>query len=852
MASTTNEQKNDLQRGKITDVKTILLTGPCSLDPYLLPCRAIRSAAFIEIHTKSGVVGYGETYAGYFVPEIVPAIVDYHKHILINQNILETKVQDIRERMEYCTGFWTRNGIGAAVLSGIEAALWDLKGKLLKVPVYQLLLKGKECKHEKLLCYATGGPSNYPPERLIEKMDHYMALGFLAFKIGAGYLADEATTTNGHQDDGSNGINVARSKSALTPDEIVNQEEDKWHMMREHCGPDIKIAMDAHMANRQPGSLPWTTETALKVCKAIEKYDPFFLEEPLPYENIESYSKLVQNTSVPIAGGECLTSVREFQNFAKLKAFDIAQPDAAFTNGLSTCVEVSEMFEKVAYHSWGAGGGLMQNIHAGFACTNTCVMELVPNPGPLHTEIYGSNSVLFEDGYLYPPTSHGLGLHISEEVKNKYQFVKGSGEFNDVTGKILDDSKLNVEWNGLLKFRKNGQPYLDNNQSDNNCTDEKDLQVIHSDSGIINVVLIAPSDYKLAALIQSSQKINEMNKNTGKQLIFHYPETHEELYDTLPIAEVCIWVWPPDAFKCEDIIWTDHTGAEKIMNRWNEVARNVKWVHITSHGIDHVPYKKFPKQLTVTNSKGAFGHQVAEFVLWGMLHWAKKGEEMRKAQSEKKWYCPVIKSLRGTTVGIIGYGSIGQNVAKMSSVMGMNICVLRRRKNQRKNGSKNGSNNGSKNGSKNGSDDSDDYGAEFVYGEKGLEQIMKESDYVVIAAPLTPATNGMVSKTQLDFMKPTSVLINVGRGEIVDENALITCLNERQILGAVLEVFSQEPLPENSPFWNMENVIVAAHCADNTADQLKYSLEILENNLMLYCEGGSKDLMNVVDRVEGY
>ena len=147
MASTTNEQKNDLQRGKITDVKTILLTGPCSLDPYLLPCRAIRSAAFIEIHTKSGVVGYGETYAGYFVPEIVPDIVDYHKHILINQNILETKVQDIRERMEYCTGFWTRNGIGAAVLSGIEAALWDLKGKLLKVPVYQLLLKGKECKH---------------------------------------------------------------------------------------------------------------------------------------------------------------------------------------------------------------------------------------------------------------------------------------------------------------------------------------------------------------------------------------------------------------------------------------------------------------------------------------------------------------------------------------------------------------------------------------------------------------------------------------------------------------------------------------------------------------------------------
>ena len=843
--------------GTITNVKTILLTGPCSLDPFLLPCRAIRSAAFIEIHTESGIIGCGETYAGYFVPEIVPDIVEYHKKILINQNILETDIKEIRERMEYCTGFWTRNGIGAAVLAGIEAALWDLKGKLLKVPVYQLLLNGNKSKHEKLLCYATGGPSNYPPKRLKEKMDHYMKLGFRAFKIGAGYLADEITTANdnNNNNDSSNnnnnnnvnddgGINVARSKSAMTPDEIVIQEEGKWRMMREHCGPDIKIAMDAHMANRQPGSLPWTTETALKVCKAIEKYDPFFLEEALPYENVEGYSKLVQQTTVPIAGGECLTSVREFQNFAKLNAFNICQPDAAFTNGLLGCLEVSPMFEKLAFHSWGAGGGLMQNIHAGFACSNTCVMELVPNPGPLHTEIYGANSVIFKDGYLYPPTSYGLGLNITEEVKEKYKFIPGSGEFNDVPGKVLDDSKLNVEWNGMLKFKKNGIPYLDNDDDDGSDNNENELTTIATNvhSNIINVVLIAPSDYKLGVLMKSSKRINDMIKTTtGKEWVIHYPKTHEELYERLKISEICIWVWPPDALKCDDITWTDHSGADKIINKWNEVGTNVKWVHITSHGIDHVPYKKFPEHVTVTNSKGAFGFQVAEFVIWGMLHWAKKGEEMRKAQSENKWHCPLIKSLRGSNVGIIGYGSIGRNVANMSHAMGMNICVLRR---QRK--------------KKDDNNDHDDSHIEIVYGEKGLEQIMKESDYVVIAAPLTAATNSMIGKAQLDLMKPTSIIINVGRGEIIDEDALIKCLNERKILGAVLEVFSQEPLPNDSPFYQMDNVIVAAHCADNTADQLNYSLEILENNLINYCRDvehggdGRKDLINVVDRVEGY
>src|SRR5436305_1141910 len=122
---------------KITDVKTVLLTGPSTGDPYLAVSKRLRSAAFIEIYTDTEHVGIGETYAGYVFPEIVPPIVDYVKPILVNAETFD--IQTLRRRMLDCIVFWGRVGVGPAVIGGIEAALWDLKGKLFGVPVYELL-----------------------------------------------------------------------------------------------------------------------------------------------------------------------------------------------------------------------------------------------------------------------------------------------------------------------------------------------------------------------------------------------------------------------------------------------------------------------------------------------------------------------------------------------------------------------------------------------------------------------------------------------------------------------------------------------------------------------------------------
>jgi galactonate dehydratase len=404
---------------KITDVRTVLLTGPCTADPFLLEARRLRSAALIEIHTEGQVIGVGETYAGYFCPEVVPGVVEFYKPILVGVDILETEIETLWQRMFLCGNYWGRTGLGPAVLAGIEAALWDLKGKLLEQPVYRLL---GGTRYERLPVYATGGPSNWPVSRLKAKVDFYLSLGFRAFKVGAGYYDGE---TRGEI-------------PADSIDAIVEMEAGKADLLREHVGPDINILMDGHMGN--PQGRAWDLETARAVLKALEPFGIFFYEEPLPYTDPAGYADLKRSATIPIAGGECLTTLAEFQQYADVDALTVAQPDAAWAGGLGEFLKIARLFDRrgqqIATHSWGAGVAQMQNIHAGFAAPNTVILELPPAAGALHTELWG-DSLVMRDGYVLPPTEPGLGVHLTDEVKAKYPFVPGSGEFNSVPGKIL-------------------------------------------------------------------------------------------------------------------------------------------------------------------------------------------------------------------------------------------------------------------------------------------------------------------------------------------------------------------------------------------------------------------------------
>jgi L-alanine-DL-glutamate epimerase-like enolase superfamily enzyme len=403
---------------KITDVRTTLLTGPCTNDPFLREARKLRSAAFIEIFTDTKLVGIGETYAGYFCPETVPSIVEFFKPILIGQTVDD--IPELWRHMYHCGNFWCRVGLGAVVLNGIDAALWDLKGKLLGQPVHALL---GGSKFERLPCYATGGPSNYPKDRLAAKMDHYFSLGFRGLKVGAGSFSPEE------------GWRIPQ-----TPAEAADFEADKFSFMRCHAGKDAWLMMDAHMGNAQGGT--WSTEVAIAVARALEPFNLFFFEEPLHYTDPWGYAELCRATSTPIAGGECLTAAYEWRVFVEQDSFDIGQPDASFTGGLGEFMKVAKMMadrgRKVATHAWGAGGSLMQNIHAGFAATNTCILEIAPDYAGLHSEVIDSGLVI-KDGYVSPPDRPGLGIVLTDEIKSRYPFKPGSGEFNSVPGKILKE-----------------------------------------------------------------------------------------------------------------------------------------------------------------------------------------------------------------------------------------------------------------------------------------------------------------------------------------------------------------------------------------------------------------------------
>ena len=401
---------------KITDVRAVLLTGPSSNDPWITVAKARRTAAFIEVSTDVGLVGVGETYAGYFAPELVAPVVEYVRPILVNAET--TDAVTLTHRMRRCLAFWARVGVGAAILSGVEAALWDLAGKLEGVPVFELL---GGARHDRLRAYATGGPSLQPWSAFVTKMDRYLELGFSALKVASGYV-----------DMGQPASDVDHNETA------ADLEAAKVAMMRAHVGPDIGLMLDGHMGHRN-GLQRWDLATARTVMTAVAPYDLLFFEEPLAYEDPDEYAALTTTSPIPIAGGEQLTTLEEFRVWMSSGAFAVAQPDAAWI-GIGDFVAVGALAAAsgtaIASHCWSAGGGVMQNLHAAFACSATAIVELMPDAGELHTRLWG-DSLVFENGFVLPPTGPGLGVTLTDETKERFPFVPGMEEFSSVPGKVL-------------------------------------------------------------------------------------------------------------------------------------------------------------------------------------------------------------------------------------------------------------------------------------------------------------------------------------------------------------------------------------------------------------------------------
>jgi phosphoglycerate dehydrogenase-like enzyme len=263
----------------------------------------------------------------------------------------------------------------------------------------------------------------------------------------------------------------------------------------------------------------------------------------------------------------------------------------------------------------------------------------------------------------------------------------------------------------------------------------------------------------------------------------------------------------------------------------NMIARapRLKWVQTMSAGIDGFLDDEFRKSSVImTTVSGVDATPLGEFVLELMLMVVKQAPLCFDLKQKRQWkrFTPTV--LRSKTIGIVGLGNVGREVARLAKAFGMRV-VATRRSAKRATRSR--------------------Y-VDMLLPRDQLPQLLSESDFVVLALPLTSETNGLIGERELRTMKSTAYLINVARGSIVDEEALIRALDEHWIAGAGLDVFATEPLPPSSKLWELPNVIFSPHVAGGIEDYSMQATEIFSENLRRYLNG--KKLLNVVNKKKGY
>jgi phosphoglycerate dehydrogenase-like enzyme len=265
----------------------------------------------------------------------------------------------------------------------------------------------------------------------------------------------------------------------------------------------------------------------------------------------------------------------------------------------------------------------------------------------------------------------------------------------------------------------------------------------------------------------------------------------------------------------------------------------LSWVHSASAGVERVltPAGR-ERGLVVTNARGVFSDPIAEYVLMMILAVSRRLPQLLELQRERTWQPLEGAELHDMTVGVVGLGSIGTAVASLATAFGCRVVATRRRSDTGESPA-------------DGAGTPEEHpGIERVTGPEGLPELLAESDFIVLAAPLTPATEGMIDEAALASVKPGAWLINVARGRLIDERALLRALREGPLGGAVLDTFREEPLLPGSPFYDLPNVIVTPHTSWSSGRVLDRSVELFCDNLKRFAAG--EPLLNVVDPSAGY
>jgi len=263
-------------------------------------------------------------------------------------------------------------------------------------------------------------------------------------------------------------------------------------------------------------------------------------------------------------------------------------------------------------------------------------------------------------------------------------------------------------------------------------------------------------------------------------------------------------------------------------------AKRLRWVQVTAAGVGPLLFPAMIESpVTITNARGLHAISMAEHTLGVILAFARKLHLARDAQLERRWTQdslwidpPPYVDLAGTTLGLVGLGTVGTAVATRARALGLKVIAVRRHP------------------------AADPAPVDAQWGVERLDDLVAACDWLVLAAPLTRETGGMMDARRLGLMKKGAILINLGRGRLVDETALIAALEAGRIAGAGLDVFEKEPLDTASPLWAMPNVIVTPHVSGLGPHYWERAMDIFRGNLAAYREG--RPLVNVVDKRAGY
>jgi glyoxylate/hydroxypyruvate reductase len=337
---------------------------------------------------------------------------------------------------------------------------------------------------------------------------------------------------------------------------------------------------------------------------------------------------------------------------------------------------------------------------------------------------------------------------------------------------------------------------------------------------LVSVLLASPLEPELVQRIVAVDARLQVTYRPALVGNPRYPADHHPPVELTP-AQAADWAGL--LAQAEVMFDVDQPSTQDLLSR----APRLRWIQSSSSGIGEWVRRLglVDSAITVTNAAGIHVVPLGEFVVFAMLYFAKRWPRMVEEQRAHHWERCATDSLHGKTLGIIGLGSVGRHAAELAKPFGMRVIGTRR-------------------------SGGSDAVADRVYTPDQTETVLRESDYLVLSVPLIADTETLLGASQLAVMQPSAVLINIARGAVVDEAALIDALRNGRLAGAALDVATHEPLSPDSPLWDLPNVLITPHSMSTAYDENERLVDLFCDNLRRYL--ANEPLRNVFNKARGY